>query len=201
MERAHQFMQKYMKQLTTTNYNQIEITFGTSIGKNIFNANISKEVFQKLKSYFEDVEQSTTQYLENKVYYASNKELHINNSFQQRVYNMKLYDHLLISKKENMPFDLKYTFSEKKMVSIEHFPTRREYSNEVFKKVTSVNIKNKFYVNFNEIEQTTGKTIYILTMLVKRRTNNRHNELHSMMLNFIEQVQSIANMFSSKENK
>ena len=86
-----------MKQLTTTNYNQIEITFGTSIGKNIFNANLSKEVFQKLKSYFEDVEQSTTQYLENKVYYASNKELHINSSFQQRVYNMKLYDHLLIS--------------------------------------------------------------------------------------------------------
>ena len=50
----------------------------------------------------------------------------------------------------------------------------------------------------NEIEQTNGKTIYILTMLVKRRTNNRHNELHSMMLNFIEQVQSVANMFSSK---
>ena len=72
-----------------------------------------------------------------------------------------------------------------------------EYSNEVFKKVTSINIKNKFYVNFNEIEQTNGKTIYILTMLVKRRTNNRHNELHSMMLNFIEQVQSIANMFSN----
>ena len=32
-------------------------------------------------------------------------------------------------------------------------------------------------------------------MLVKRRTNNRHNELHSMMLNFIEQIQSIANLF------
>ena len=94
-----------------------------------------------------------------------------------------------------MPFDLKYTFAERKMVSIEHFPTRREYSNEVFKKVTSVNIKNKFYVNFNEIEQTNGKTLYILTMLVKRRTNNRHNELHSMMLNFIEQVQSIASLF------
>ena len=51
-------------------------------------------------------------------------------------------------------------------------------------------------MNFNEIEQLNGKTIYILTMLVKRRTNNRHNELHSMMLNFIEQVQSIATMFS-----
>ena len=76
MERAHQFMQKYMKQLTTTNYNQIEITFGTSIGKNIFNANIPKELFNKLKTYFEEIEESTTQYLENKIYYASNKELH-----------------------------------------------------------------------------------------------------------------------------
>ena len=195
MEQAHQFLQKYMKQLVTTNYNQIEITFGNLMGENIFNANIPKELFNKLKAYFEEIEESTTQYLENKIYYASNKELHINDTFQQRVYNMILGDYLFIRKKDNMPFDLKYTFGEKKMISIENFPTRREYSNEVFKKVTSVNIKNKFYVNFNEIEQTTGNTIYTLTMLVKRRTNNRHNELHNMMLNFIEQIQSISNLF------
>ena len=53
-------------------------------------------------------------------------------------------------------------------------------------------------MNFNEIEQTNGKTLYILTMLVKRRTNNRHNELHSMMLNFIEQIQSVANIFKNE---
>ena len=199
MEKAHQFLQKYMKQLVTTNYNQIEITFGNLMGKNIFNANIPKELFNKLKTYFEEIEESTTQYLENKIYYASNKELHINDAFQQRVYNMTLGDYLFIHKKENMPFDLKYTFGEKKMISIENFPTRRTYSNEVFKKVTSVNIKNKFYVNFNEIEQTDGNTLYILTMLVKRRTNNRHNELHNMMLNFIEQIQSISNLFISTQ--
>ena len=186
-------MQKYMKQLVTQNYNQIELTFGKCIGDNIFNANITKEHFEILKSYFKDTEESTTQYLENKIYYDSNKELHINETYQQRVYKMTLHDYLIVST-TNMPLDVKYTFSERQMVSIEYFPTKRHYPNEVFKKVTSINIKNKFYLNFNEMEHTDGTIIYTITMLVKRRTNNKHNELHSMMQNFIEQLQSIVNL-------
>ena len=45
----------------TTNYNHIEITFGNSLGKNIFDANIPGFVLQT-KKIFEEIEESTTQY-------------------------------------------------------------------------------------------------------------------------------------------
>ena len=190
-----------MKELITNNYKQIELTFGKSLGKNIFDANISKATFESLKLYFKDTEESTIQELENKIYYEQNKELHVNSTFQdgvyksqQRVYKMTLFDSLVVPKTSKMSLDIKYTFLEKKMISIEHFPTQRHYSNENFKRVLSINIKNKFYLNFNEFQNVDGNMVYTITMLIKRRTNNKHNELHSMMLNFIEQIQSVVNL-------
>lgn len=200
MENAHTFMQKYMKQLITKNYKQIEITLGKSLGPNVFDANISKNIFNVLKNYFKNTEESTIQELENKIYYEDNKELYVNKTFQngefksqQRVYKLSLYDYLIITSPK-MPLDIKYTFSERKMVSIEHFPTKRNYSNENFKRVTSINIKNKFYLNFNEFQNIDGSIIYTISMLIKRRTNNKHNELHNMIKNFIEQIQSIVSL-------
>lgn len=200
MNNAHQFLQEHMKQLITKNYKQIELTFGKSLGKNVFDASISKSTFESLKQYFEGTEESTVQELENKIYYEDNKELHVNSTYQdgvfksqQRVYKLSLYDHLIV-KSPKMPLDIKYTFSERKMVSIEHFPTRRIYSNENFKRVTSINIKNKFYLNFNEFQNVDGTMVYTVTMLIKRRTNNKHNELHNMMKNFIEQIQSVVSL-------
>jgi hypothetical protein len=200
MNNAHQFLQEHMKQLITKNYKQIELTFGKSLGENVFDASMSKSTFESLKQYFEGTEESTIQELENKIYYEDNKELHVNSTYkdgvfksQQRVYKISLYDHLIV-KSPKMPLDIKYTFSERKMVSIEHFPTRRIYSNENFKRVTSVNIKNKFYLNFNEFQNVDGTMVYTVTMLIKRRTNNKHNELHNMMKNFIEQIQSVVSL-------
>jgi hypothetical protein len=200
MNNAHQFLQEHMKQLITKNYKQIELTFGKSLGKNVFDASMSKNIFESLKQYFEGTEESTIQELENKIYYEDNKELHVNSTYQdgvfksqQRVYKLSLYDHLIV-KSPKMPLDIKYTFSERKMVSIEHFPTRRIYSNENFKRVTSINIKNKFYLNFNEFQNIDGTIIYTVTMLIKRRTNNKHNELHNMIKNFIEQIQSVVSL-------
>jgi hypothetical protein len=200
MNNAHQFLQEHMKQLITKNYKQIELTFGKSLGKNVFDASMSKNIFESLKQYFEGTEESTIQELENKIYYEDNKELHVNSTYQdgvfksqQRVYKLSLYDHLIV-KSSKMPLDIKYTFSERKMVSIEHFPTRRIYSNENFKRVTSINIKNKFYLNFNEFQNIDGTIIYTVTMLIKRRTNNKHNELHNMIKNFIEQIQSVVSL-------
>ena len=200
MNNAHQFLQTHMKELITKNYKQIELTFGKSLGKNVFDASMSKSTFDSLKQYFEGTEESTVQELENKIYYEDNKELHINSTYQdgvfksqQRVYKLSLYDHLIV-KSPKMPLDIKYTFSERKMVSIEHFPTRRTYSNENFKRVTSINIKNKFYLNFNEFQNVDQSMVYTVTMLIKRRTNNKHNELHNMIKNFIEQIQSVVSL-------
>ena len=133
MNNAHQFLQTHMKELITKNYKQIELTFGKSLGKNVFDASMSKSTFDSLKQYFEGTEESTVQELENKIYYEDNKEPHINSTYQdgvfksqQRVYKLSLYDHLIV-KSPKMPLDIKYTFSERKMVSIEHFPTRRTF--------------------------------------------------------------------------
>ena len=66
--------------------------------------------------------------------------------------------------------------------------------NENFKRVTSINIKNKFYLNFNEFQNVDQSMVYTVTMLIKRRTNNKHNELHNMIKNFIEQIQSVVSL-------
>ena len=135
MSKAHQFLQQHMKELATKNYNNIEITFGNKISDYIFDSRISYGQYNLLKKYFQKTCEYTIQYIENKIYFDSNKELHINKTYQQRVYKNKLYDSLIIKGKKNEPFDFNYTFYEKKMISIENFPTRYEYKNEYLKEV------------------------------------------------------------------
>ena len=167
-----EFIGNYLNRLNTKNYNQIELTFGNKLFENTFDVKISKDLFSKLKKYFIQIDDSTVQQLENKIYYVSNKELHINNSYQQRVYKTHLYDYLFVDKNPTMPFDMKITFSERKMISIENFPTCMNYESILFKKITSVNVKNKFYVNFNEIiNEKNETTLYSLTILIKRKTS------------------------------
>ena len=167
-----EFIGNYLNRLNTKNYNQIELTFGNKLFENTFDVKISKDLFSKLKKYFIQIDDSTVQQLENKIYYVSNKELHINNSYQQRVYKTHLYDYLFVDKNPTMPFDMKITFSERKIISIENFPTCMNYESILFKKITSVNVKNKFYVNFNEIiNEKNETTLYSLTILIKRKTS------------------------------
>jgi len=191
MSKAHQFLQKHMKELATKNYNNIEITFGNKISDYIFDSRISYGQYNLLKKYFQKTCEYTIQYIENKIYFDSNKELYINKTYQQRVYKNKLYDSLIIKGNKKEPFDFNYTFYEKKMISIENFPTRYEYKNEYLKKTTSINIKNKFYLNFNEIEQKNKNCYYTISCLIKRKTNNKFNELHNLIMTYLEQIQKI----------
>ena len=81
-------------------------------------------------------------------------------------------------------FDFLVKFGERRMISIENFPTTYNYNNEVLRENISFNIKNKFYLNFthdvNEnkekdndhtfnislfITKKNGKTKYILQLI------------------------------------
>jgi hypothetical protein len=195
---AHQFLQTYMRELATKNYNQIEITIGKKCDETIFDARIPKKIFDSLKVYFMKDTDSTIQYIESKIYYDLNKELHINKTFQQRVYKNTLYDTLTIlhniSAKMSAPLDVKYTFSERKMISIENFRTKFKYAQEVFKKMTSINILNKFYLNFNEFEALDNESYYTISILIKRKTNNKFNELYQLIESYISQIQKIVSL-------
>lgn len=202
-----EFVGKYVNRLNTQNYNQVKLTFGHQLEENIFDPRFNKDIYDKLKTYFIHVKDSSIQELINKIYYKSNKELHINNSFQQRVYNNKLYDYKVTPKNPKCNLDIKYTFYEKKMISIENFPTKQEYDNIIIKKTTSINIKNKYYVNFSEIinestiknvctKSSTNKKIvcnpiYNITILIKRKTN-----LLSSLQETIDQINQIIKLHS-----
>ena len=188
-----QFIAKYAKELATKNYNQLEILFGNQISNNIFDSCIDSSIYKTIKEYFKKkYPEFSTQYIENKVYYDKNMELQINNSFQQRVFKHKLFDELFVENNEKIKY--KIAFSEKKMISIENFPTKYEYGNEFFQKMTSINIKNKFYLNFTEITNLQNKTFYKISILMKRKTNNKFSDLYLLMKEYIEQITSIFNI-------
>ena len=190
---AKQFIAKYAKELATKNYNQLEILFGNKITDDIFNTNIPCEIYKTIKDYFQKkYPEFSTQYIENKSYFDKNMELQINNTFQQRVFKHKLFDKLFIENSEKINYQL--VFSEKKMLSIENFPTKYEYGNECFTKMTSINIKNKFYLNFTEITNLQNKTFYKISILMKRKTNNKFSDLYLLMKEYIEQITSIFNI-------
>lgn len=192
-----QFLNTYGRLLGTKNYNIIELTLGKSILPNIFSKKIEKEMFHYLISCFNKQKQNEeikVNVLENKIYFQNNLELFINPNFQQRVYQTILKDNKTIQ--YNDRFDINIKFQERKMISIENFPIKKQYHNEIFQKMTSFNIKNKFYVNFIENLDESNKKYYCIKILIKRKTNNRFHDLTK----FIEEYINLISKFIDIKN-
>ena len=173
-----------LDELAKHNYKYIEIIAGNKQSKNIFNSKIDKKKFIKLLTFFKkEYKDKEFNHLISKNYYKNNVRLQVNEKYQQRCFQMSLLDWDVLS--TNIKTDYLIKFGERKMISIENFPTISKYDNEVMRESISFNIKNKFYLNFTHdendnkdkdnnnhtynislfITKKNGKTKYILQLI------------------------------------
>ena len=171
-------------ELAKYNYKYIKIMAGNKNSANIFNSKIDKKKFIKLLTFFKkEYKDKEFNHLISKNYYKNNVRLQVNEKYQQRCFQMSLLDWDVLS--TNIKTDYLIKFGERKMISIENFPTISKYDNEVMRESISFNIKNKFYLNFTHdendnkdkdnnnhtynislfITKKNGKTKYILQLI------------------------------------
>ena len=181
------FIKNNLNELAKNNYKYIEIILGRTKSENIFDSRIDKITFDRLHKKSQNKTKNVKK-ITNKIYYINNFRLNINETFQQRCFQLTLIDRTVHSGDSNHEFLI--NFGERKMISIENFPTKHKYDNEVYRKIVSYNIKNKFYLNF--IDDEINKEHYYNISLFMTKKNGKTKEI-------LELIETYLNFLASKD--
>jgi len=180
------YLENTIPKLNNQNNIYLEISFGKKYSDRIFDTKIKKDKINKIKQKLQSILFNKKKTLiKAKIYYNNNLKLFINNLFQPKCFEETVLEHHIFDKKN---FDLNLKVANKKMLSIEHFPNKFSFHNEIFKIIESYNINNKFFLNFVENIENSSK-YYSLNILITKK-NSKINDIINLLQKIIKLIEN-----------
>ncbi len=187
------FLSIYSKR--NTNESNLEISIGNSLGKYIFDTNVSNKYWKKICNKLE-----------------GNGEYTVRREFEYKIYtdfNMKLYKGADKTKciesnvteqslcyNNTSAFDYKITLCDKKPVNIANFPSKYDYHGVVNRHTVSYNFENQFYINVSSVESVEiGRSYHTITILLAKNTKASRNII---LKNIMRQIREISGVIKTK---
>ena len=179
----NKFISESIPKLNPQNNQYLEITFGKYIDTNIFDTKLNKNIYNKIRDNLqENLIDKTRNLIQTKIYFQDDLSLYINDQFQPKCFKENLISYKIIKNKINK-LDINLKVASKKMLSIDTFPSLIKYNNEIFKKIESYNIQNKFFLNFvTNIEN--GTTYNTISILITKK-NSKVSSILSLVIKYI----------------
>ena len=182
-----------------TGENNLEISIGNSLGKYIFDTNVSNKYWKKIRNIIEDRGEYTVQKkFTYRIYTSGNMKLYIDKDDKMRCIKSTLKESSLCYN-NTKGVDFKISFYNKKPINIAKFPSRWEYDNSVERETISYTF-NGFYINLSCFvpigESVDVDPIYTITILLSKNNKVSRNII---LKNIMKQIRDIYTLFNIKD--
>ena len=188
------FLSLYSKM--NTNENSMEISVGNSLGKYIFDTNVSNKYWKGIQKRIESAND-----------YTIKKEFtyDIYTDYDTKLYKSPKKTNCISSKliaqslcyNNSSGFDFKISIYKKKPENTATFPPKYDYHNMVTRKTISYNFNNGFYLNLSEIDpinksDTTKR--WSIDILLSKNSKITRNLLIKNIMKVLRDIYSVLHM-------
>ena len=141
------FLSLYSKM--NTNENSMEISVGNSLGKYIFDTNVSNKYWKKVYNMLEEKgDYNIRKDFTYRIYTSNDKRLYIDKDDKMRCTRRTLVESCICYKGEEGMGDMKITLYNKKLINTAKFPSSCDYDNTIQRETISYHF-NGFYINLS----------------------------------------------------
>lgn len=178
---------------TTTNENSLEISIGKSLGKYIFDTNVSNKYWKKIYNLLGNKgEFSVRKDFTYRIYTSNNMRLYIDKDDKMRCTKRTMVESSLCYNDDNNIGDFKISLYNKKLVNTAKFPPSWDYDNAIQRRTVSYNF-NGYYINLSvSTPLDGGEPIHTITiMLLSKNSKLSRNVLIKNMMKHIRDIYTI----------
>ncbi len=175
----------------------LDISIGNSLGKYIFDTNVSNKYWKKIHNLIEERgEFMVKKKFTYRIYTSDNMKLYIDKDDKMRCIKSNLKEGSLCYN-NTKGVDFKISFYNKKPINIAKFPSRWKYDNLVERETLSYTF-NGFYINLscsvplNNLDER----FYTITILLSKNNKVSRNII---LKNIMNQIREIYALFNAKD--
>tara|TARA_B100000035_G_C20910572_1_gene513774 strand:- start:116 stop:745 length:630 start_codon:yes stop_codon:yes gene_type:complete len=185
------YLSTYSKHID--NYN-LEISIGNSLGKYIFDTNVSNKYWKNIKQKIETShDYSRRKEFSYRIYSDFNKKLYVDSSGKLKCMETDVKNQSLCYN-NTKGFDFKISLLEKKAINTATFPPKYKYHNLVDRNTVSYNFNNQFYINMSQVVPVEkGQVLYTITLLILKNNKISKNILLKNIMKQLQDIYSITN--------
>jgi len=183
----------------TTTDNNLEISFGKSLGKYIFDTNVSNKYWKKVYNMLEKKGDFTLRKdFTYRIYTSNDKRLYIDKDDKMRCTKRTLMESCICYKEEETIGDMKITLYNKKLINTAKFPSLWDYDNAIRRETLSYHF-NGFYINLSVSKplEGDGEPIHNITIMILSKNNKVSRNI--LIKNIMKQIHDIYTVFNLKD--
>ena len=183
---------------STINDNSLEISIGKSLGKYIFDTNVSNKYWKKIYNLLGNKgEFSARKDFTYRIYTSNNMRLYIDKDDKMRCTRRTLAESSLCYNDDNNIGDFKISLYNKKLVNVAKFPSSWDYDNAVQRRTVSYNF-NGYYINLSvSTPLDGGEPIHTITIMLLNKNSKLSRNI--LIKNMMKHIRDIYNILDNRD--